>query len=208
MSLNEREKPHNQGYDFIELVGRQVRLRPTVATDAQRGYEFTWENEPILKWLFWKGPMTREELAETFGAKWPVEMQAGTKYSFAIEEISQPGLIGVIDARIEKHPRQLEVGYWLAIPYWRRGYMAEALALVCYFCFHQLKAEAVMGGAFTGNQASRGVMEKNGFTFEGTLRHYHCKNEKWIDLWHFSVLREEWEARRYKPVSEKLIRHQ
>jgi [ribosomal protein S5]-alanine N-acetyltransferase len=207
MPNTQGDRPHNQGYDYIELVGRQVRLRPTVATDAQRAFEYTWKNDQILKWLFWKGPMGKAELAETLGAKWPVEMQAGTKYSLAIEEVGQPGLIGVIDARIERYARQLEVGYWLGVPYWRKGYMAEAVGLICHFCFHHLKAEVVQGGAFAGNHASRRVMEKAGFNFEGTLRRELCKDEKWIDLWHLAILREEWEARHFKPVSEKLTKH-
>jgi ribosomal-protein-alanine N-acetyltransferase len=48
-------------------------------------------------------------------------------------------------------------------------------------------------------------MEKNGFEFEGTLRRQIFKDGEWIDLWHLSLLREEWEKRNFKPVSEYLV---
>lgn len=138
--------------------------------------------------------------------RWPQEMRDGAKYSFAIEEVAKPGVfIGCTDARILRCPQQFEVGYWLGVPYWRKGYTPEALALLCHFCFKHLGAAVLTSSAFVGNMASRRVMEKNGFQFEGTLRRQIFKDNKWIDLWHLSLLREEWEKRNFKPVSEKLI---
>jgi RimJ/RimL family protein N-acetyltransferase len=91
------------------------------------------------------------------------------------------------------------------VPYWRKGYTSEALALMCYFCFKHLGAAVITSSAFVGNLASRRVQEKNGFQFEGTLRRQIFKDGKWIDLWHLSLLAEEWEKRGFKPIFEKLV---
>jgi RimJ/RimL family protein N-acetyltransferase len=48
-------------------------------------------------------------------------------------------------------------------------------------------------------------MEKNGFEFEGTLRRQIFKHGVWKDLWHLSLLAEEWQEKNFKPVSEKLV---
>lgn len=206
MSCNSESKPHNLGFEYIELAGEKVRLRPTTADDARQGYKLVHNNHDILKWLCWDGPKDRSEMAETYGTRWPQEMKAGTKYSFAIEEKSNPGVfIGSADARIFRHPQQFEVGYWLGMPYWRKGYTTEVLALICHLCFKHLGADIVTSSAFVGNTASRRVQEKNGFQFEGTLRRQIFKEGKWIDLWHLSLLREEWEKKNFKPVSEKLV---
>ncbi len=206
MSCGAEVKPHNLGFEYIELVGQKVRLRPTTAEDARQGYKLVHNNHDILKWLCWGGPKDRNELAETYGIRWPQEMREGTKYSFAIEEKDNPGVfIGCADARILRHAQQFEVGYWLGVSYWRKGYTPEALALICYFCFKHLGATVVTSSAFVGNFASRRVQEKNGFQFEGTLRRQIFKDGKWIDKWHLSLLREEWEKKEFKPIFEKLV---
>jgi ribosomal-protein-alanine N-acetyltransferase len=206
MSCSVESKPRNLGFEYIELVGQKVRLRSTTADDARNGFRFIHNNHDILKWLCWNGPKNRNELAETYGIRWPQEMREGTKYSFAIEEKDNPGaIIGCIDARILRYPQQFEAGYWLGMPYWRKGYTSESLALICHLCFKPLGAAVVTAGAFVGNLASRRVQEKNGFQFEGTLRRQIFKDGKWIDLWHLSLLREEWEKRGFKPVSERLV---
>jgi len=205
MSCGAEAKPHNLGFEYIELSGEKVRLRPTAAKDARQGYKLVHNNRDILKWLCWAGPKDQKELEETYGMRWPQEMREGTKYSFAIEENNNPGVfIGSADARILRYPQQFEVGYWLGVPYWRKGYTPEALALICYFCFKHLGAAIITSSAFVGNLASRRVQEKNGFQFEGTLRRQIFKDGKWIDLWHLSLLAEEWEKQGFKPRLERL----
>ena len=206
MSCNADAKPRNKGFEYIELVGEMVRLRPTTADDAKQGYKLVHNNHDILKWLCWDGPKDRNEMAETYGTHWPQALHEGTKYSFAIEEKDSSGtFVGACDARILRYPQQFEIGYWLGKPYWSQGYTTEVLALLCHLCFKHLGAEVVQSAAFVGNLASRRVMEKNGFHFEGTLRRQIFKDGEWINLWHLSLLAEEWEKRGFKPIFEKLV---
>jgi ribosomal-protein-alanine N-acetyltransferase len=206
MSCGAETTLRNRGFNHIELTGKKVRLRTSTSDDAKNGFKLIHNNQAILRWLCWKGPKDRDELKETYGLTWPRDSQEGTKYALAVEEIGTPGVfIGSIDARIFRYPAQFEIGYWLGEPYWGKGYAEESLALICYFCFKHLEAAVIASSAFTGNLGSRRVMEKNGFVFEGTLRSQIFKDGKWIDLWHLSLLREEWEKRNFKPVLEKLV---
>jgi ribosomal-protein-alanine N-acetyltransferase len=206
MNCSSEPKLRNKGFEYVELAGEKVRLRPTTAEDAKQGFKLIHNNRDILKWLCWNGPRDREELAETYGVRWPREIKDGTKYSFAIEEKDKPGIfVGSVDARIFLYPQQFEAGYWLGVPYWRQGYAPQALALLCYFFFKHLGAAVVTSSAFVGNIASRRVMEKNGFQFEGTLRRQVFKDGRWIDLWRLSLLKEEWEPRNFTPVYERVV---
>jgi RimJ/RimL family protein N-acetyltransferase len=198
-------KSHNRGFQYMELAGTRVRLRPTTTEDAATAFPLIHRREPILRWLIWGGPRTRQELAVTYTWRWPREMRQGLAYAFAIEELDRPGLIGCIDARVKEDSNRFEAGYWLAEEYWGRGYVSEALGLICYLCFQHLGAEVIHISAFAGNDASRRVQAKNGFVFEGTLRRMVAKDGRWIDLWHSSLLREEWERQHTLPTFEKLV---
>ena len=63
-----------------------------------------------------------------------------------------------------------EIGYVLSKAYWGRGLMPEAVGEVIRYCFEELGAEVLTVGHFEGNEQSRRVIEKCGFTF---LRQYH-----------------------------------
>ena len=65
-----------------------------------------------------------------------------------------------------------EVGYVLARPQWRRGYMTEALTAVIAHCLGDLGLDRVWGVADIDNHASCRVMERAGMQFEGTLRRW------------------------------------
>jgi RimJ/RimL family protein N-acetyltransferase len=62
---------------------------------------------------------------------------------------------------------QTELGYWLGVPYWGKGYATEALHAVIDYAFTDLGHEALNAGARVTNPASRRVLEKCGFQWTG-----------------------------------------
>jgi RimJ/RimL family protein N-acetyltransferase len=74
-------------------------------------------------------------------------------------------LIGVcgIDSR-EEGP---ELGYWLGVPFWGRGYATEAARAVVDYAFGDLGCETLRSGARVTNPASRRVLEKCAFQWTG-----------------------------------------
>src|SRR6185503_5796726 len=60
-----------------------------------------------------------------------------------------------------------ELGYWLGVPYWGKGYATEALHAVVDYAFTDLGHEALQAGARVTNPASRRVLEKCGFQWTG-----------------------------------------
>jgi RimJ/RimL family protein N-acetyltransferase len=72
------------------------------------------------------------------------------------------GACGIVNA--EPAP---ELGYWLGVPHWGKGYATEALQAVVDYAFTDLGHAALQAGARVTNPASRRVLEKCGFQWTG-----------------------------------------
>ena len=60
-----------------------------------------------------------------------------------------------------------ELGYWLGVAYWGRGFATEAVRALIDHAFGDLDHEALISGARVNNPASRRVLEKCGFQWTG-----------------------------------------
>ena len=60
-----------------------------------------------------------------------------------------------------------ELGYWLGVSHWGKGYATEALHAVIDYAFTDLAHESLQAGARVTNPASRRVLEKCGFQWTG-----------------------------------------
>ena len=72
------------------------------------------------------------------------------------------GTCGVVDGE-----QGAEVGYWLGVPYWGKGYATEALHALIDYAFTDLEQATLHAGARVTNPASRRVLEKCGFQWTG-----------------------------------------
>ncbi|MBU0595630.1 GNAT family N-acetyltransferase [Candidatus Bipolaricaulota bacterium] len=86
--------------------------------------------------------------------------------------------------------RGLEIGYRIFRPEDRgKGFMRDAVALFTAFLFASKPIERVQALVDPGNDASRTVLERGGFTREGVLRHALFDRGVFHDLVIFSILR-------------------
>jgi [ribosomal protein S5]-alanine N-acetyltransferase len=82
----------------------------------------------------------------------------------------------------------VEVGYWIAEPYWNQGIATEALAAMLPFIREVLAPVRIQAHTMAPNVASARVLEKAGFTFEGTLRKaVHRRGQYW-DIHMYSIV--------------------
>ena len=65
----------------------------------------------------------------------------------------------------ERQPHEL--GYWLGVNYWGKGYATEALHALVDYAFTDLEFDSLQAGARVTNPASRRVLEKCGFQWTG-----------------------------------------
>ena len=67
--------------------------------------------------------------------------------------------------QVDRHPP--EIGYWLGIKHWGKGYATDAVRAMIDHIFADTDAEAIQSAARVTNPASRRVLEKCGFQWTG-----------------------------------------
>jgi RimJ/RimL family protein N-acetyltransferase len=73
------------------------------------------------------------------------------------------GACGLV--QLDRHPP--EIGYWLGVKFWGKGYATEAVRAIIDHAFTDLDHEALQSAARVTNPASRRVLEKCGFQWTG-----------------------------------------
>ena len=68
---------------------------------------------------------------------------------------------------------EAEVGYWIGVPYWSRGYASEACNALVDFAFQQLRLRRLHASHLARNPQSGRVLFKAGFRHLG-LGHSQC----------------------------------
>lgn len=81
------------------------------------------------------------------------------------------------------------IGYWLARPYWGQGIMTMAVKIVTDFGIKKLRLKRIDARVFYYNKASKRVLEKSGYKFEGLLKKFSKKGNKYIDEYLFAKIK-------------------
>ena len=90
-------------------------------------------------------------------------------------------LLGAITLdNIRRGPSQAgTLGYWIGSPFSRQGFMREAIEAVVHHGFSVLDLSRIEAACLPENAASRGVLEKSGFKYEGVAQSYLQINGRW-----------------------------
>jgi len=83
----------------------------------------------------------------------------------------------------------LEMGYWLAEPFWGRGFTTRAVTAASDWAFGNYNVVRIFAMVFSHNVGSARVLEKAGFQLEGTLRRSAVKNGVILDQAMYAKLR-------------------
>jgi RimJ/RimL family protein N-acetyltransferase len=172
------------------LRTERLILRPFEVSDAPRIRELAGAREVALGTLRIPHPYP-EGAAEAF-VEGQEDAPARGSWVFAIDDGQLAGTIGL---EVNSDFDRAEVGYWIGLPFWGRGYATEALGAILRFGFEQLKLNRMYAGHFGRNPASGRVMEKNGMQREGVLRRHVKKWDEYVDIVYYGILRSEWEKK-------------
>jgi len=105
------------------------------------------------------------EAVERFLEGW----RSRTSFCWLIFTRHDEKLIGAIAAR---HDQGINLGYLLARPFWRSGFMSEALTAIVDWAFTEPSVLRVWALCDLENEASARLLERNGFNQEGILRRW------------------------------------
>jgi ribosomal-protein-alanine N-acetyltransferase len=84
-------------------------------------------------------------------------------------------------------------GYWIGQPFARNGYMREAILALTHHAFARMDLSRLEAACLPENVASRGVLEKCGFKYEGVAQSYLQINGRWRNHVLYANLR--WDRR-------------
>jgi RimJ/RimL family protein N-acetyltransferase len=174
------------------LTTPRLILRPFSLDDASDLQRLVGEKVIAANTLNIPHPY-EDGLAEAWIATHAPGWQRGEQAVFAITEPAE-GFVGVIGLTAVPAHKRAEVGYWIGVPFWGRGYASEALTTMIEFGFRQLELNCIHASHFVRNPASGRVMEKAGMKYEGCLRQRILKWGQFEDLALYSIIRSEYEG--------------
>lgn len=158
----------------------RLTLRPLTLADAPAVQTLAGAYEVALNTLLIPHPYP-EGAAEEWISK-------NDPHTFAIDDGQLVGAIGLV----MKGDEMAELGYWIGVPFWNRGYASEAAREMLRYGFEECGLHRIFAGHYARNPASGRVMQKAGMTFEGTLRHHVKKWGEFLDISFYGILRDEW----------------
>lgn len=148
--------------------------------------DFLMPWEPV-----WAGDhLTRR--AFTNRVYWAARAEAqGTALPLVLIRREDQALLGAITLdNIRRGPSQSgTLGYWIGERFSRRGYMREAILSVVHHAFSIMDLSRVEAACLPENAASRGVLEKCGFKYEGVAQSYLQIAGRWRNHVLYSSLR-------------------
>jgi len=115
------------------------------------------------------------------------EENLGVRLAIILRENAK--LCGGIGLVAETQHLHAELGYWLGVPYWGKGYATEAAQAVVEYGFEVLKLHRIYASIFPHNPASGRVLEKIGMTREGRLREHVYKWERFYDVEMYGIVK-------------------
>ncbi len=163
---------------------RMIELRDFLTEDEELLVSYLNE-ESVTKYLSARLPQPYTKEA----AAWWVS--TGSKIGI-VKAITKNGLlVGSISAIIGEFERQksAEIGYWLAKPFWGKGYASEALTEFLKTIFASTEIVRLFAPVFEGNVPSAKVLEKCGFKLEAVLEKAIYKNGIFYNEHHYVKIR-------------------
>lgn len=172
------------------LVLRELRL--TDAADV-----FVFRGDPVVQ-RFDDPPVESVEETAVFIEEMRELCTADRIQIWAVTRPDVDRVIGLVSLQQPEHSgdryhRRAEVGYGLARSVWGLGFGSEAVRAVCRFGFEVLSLHRIYARTIADNVESVRLLERLGFTREGTQRQHSLEDDRHFhDSAIYGLLRSEW----------------
>ena len=173
----------------------QVTLRPAAPRDADLLRQ--WRSEGSVRRFQPLNELPTAQLRADVASQRMSDLYRGRgeKFQWIVQVDAQPA--GWITLVVSNWEHGLaEVGYALSTVFQNRGVMSEALTVLLDDLFQNTLLERIEARCAVENVGSQRVLEKCGFAQEGCLRAYFKLRGRRVDNFLYSLLREDFLARR------------
>ncbi|MGM9521188.1 MAG: GNAT family N-acetyltransferase [Oscillospiraceae bacterium] len=164
-------------------------LRPWREEDAESLYKYACDERvgPAAGWPVHTSVENSREIIKT------ILSEEGTLAVTLKELGDEPvGSVGIFPSEAGPIKGEPEIGYWIGVPFWGRGLIPEAVRELQRYVFEETGNSRCWCAHFVGNDKSRRVIEKCGFTYRFTdTADMRQLNESRPSCF-YSITKEEW----------------
>ncbi|MEO1798246.1 MAG: GNAT family protein [Pseudomonadota bacterium] len=160
----------------VRIETERLTLRPPQHSDYRAWAEVRETSRDFL--IPWEPAWAPDHLSRksfTNRVYWAQRSIAGgTAVPVFLMRRSDHALLGAITLdHIRRGPAQAgTTGYWIGQDYARNGYMREAIEGLVHYAFAELDLSRIEAACLPENAASRGLLEKSGYKYEGVAQSY------------------------------------
>jgi len=173
----------------VILETERLLLRPWEEEDAEECYKYAKDSRvgPIAGWPVHTSVENSRQVIRDV-------LVIPETYAIVLKETGLPiGSIGLHRNDLAEKDDEMELGYWLGVPYWGRGIVPEAARELLRHAFEDLKLERVWCCYYDGNKKSKRVQEKLGFKYQWTTENAPVPQMGEIRRGHVNLLtKAEW----------------
>jgi RimJ/RimL family protein N-acetyltransferase len=177
----------------VTMHTKRLILRPWEEADAQELYRYAKDLRVGLAagWPAHTGVENSRQIIRDV-------LSAPETYAIVLKETGLPiGSIGLHRNDLASADDEMELGYWLGVPYWGQGIVPEAAREVLRHAFEDLGLARVWCGYYDGNEKSKRVQEKLGFRYQWTSESVPVPQLGETRKGHVNLLtKEDWKAKR------------
>ncbi len=161
----------NEPFTLIETD--RLILRPWLASDAQ--CLLSLANDPeVGPTAGWTPHESAEESAKIIKTVFAAPETYAVVLKGSGELVGCAGFNAGDAASMPLSDGELELGYWIGRPFWGCGYATEASRALVERGFNELGLRGIHAAYFDGNERSRRVLDKLGFSYMRTEQDVEC----------------------------------
>jgi RimJ/RimL family protein N-acetyltransferase len=143
----------------MEFRTERLILRPWKESDAQSLYEYAKHSEvgPIAGWPVHTSVKNSLDIIKNV-------LSAPETYAVCLKEdnraIGSVGLILPMQSHTNASEDEIEIGYWIGVPFWGKGYIPEAIRRLQKYAFEDMGCSAMWCG-YSMEMKSQSDVRKN-----------------------------------------------
>lgn len=179
--------------DLPTIDTPRLRLRPFALTDASELQRLAGAREVAAMTMNIPHPYpdgAAEDWIVVQAEKW----QRSELLALAIEVLETTTFVGTVLLKLAPAHRRAELGYWIGVPFWGRGFATEAATAMVEYGFTVLGLDRIEAHYLACNDASGRVLEKVGMQREGVLRQHIVKWDQAHDSIACGMLASEYQS--------------